>query len=350
MINQVIQLTKPKTFEIVTEHVELLETHVIVRPTYLSICHADQRYYKGMRSEEVLNKKLPMALIHEAIGEIQYDPLNQFKYGERVVLIPNIPGSFFGYPQSQSEKNEKIGENYCPNGKFRSSGFDGFMQEVVLQPRSLIVKAPSYIPSAVLSITELVSVCVHALRRFTYYSHGDNQCIGIWGDGNIAYILSLFIKRKYPNSKVIVFGKHADKLEMFSFVDETYLLYDKLNNLKVNHFFECVGGEAQASILDKMIEMICPGGTISSLGVSESKVPLNIRLMMEKGIILVGDSRSGIQDFKEAIDFMEDEFILSYLNNLISNVIQVHNIKEVHRAFGLDSLKHYGKTVMEWQM
>lgn len=36
-----------------------------------------------------------MALIHEAIGEVQYDPLNQLKYGERVVLIPNISGSFF---------------------------------------------------------------------------------------------------------------------------------------------------------------------------------------------------------------------------------------------------------------
>jgi len=350
MINQVIQLTKPKTFEIVTQHVELLETNVIVRPTYLSICHADQRYYKGMRSEKVLNKKLPMALIHEAIGEVQYDPLNQLKYGERVVLIPNISGSFFGFPPSLSEKNEKIGENYCLNGKFRSSGFDGFMQEIVSLPRELIIRTPEFIPAEILAITELVSVCVHSLKRFSYYSHGVNDTFGVWGDGNISYILSLLIKREYPKSKVIVFGKHVDKLEMFSFVDETYLLNDKTDGLIIHHFFECVGGEAQTDVLNRMIDLIYPGGTISTLGVSETAVPLNVRLMMEKGIVLVNNSRSGVKDFQKAIDFMQEVNIVSYLSSLINNVIKVESIKNIHQAFEMDSLKHYGKTVMEWRV
>lgn len=349
MINQVIQLVRPKTFEVITEQIEFLEENILVRPTHLSICHADQRYYKGNRSEEVLNKKLPMALIHEAIGVVQYDPLGEYKQGDRVILIPNIPGSYLGKLKSLSESNIKIGENYCPNGKFRSSGFDGFMQELISQPRELVFRAPNLVPSPLLAITELVSVCVHAISRFSYYSHGTNESFGVWGDGNIAYILSLLLKNTFPDAKVYVFGKHTDKLEMFSFVDQTFLLHDKIGTVKINHFFECVGGGAQSDILNNIIYSIQPGGTISILGVSEQKVAIDIRMIMEKGLIIVGDSRSGIADFSKAIEFMKDVYILSYLSSLITNVIKVQSIKDIHKAFETDSLKHYGKTVMEWE-
>lgn len=349
MINQVIQLVKPKTFEVITEQVEFLEENIIIRPTHLSICHADQRYYKGNRSEEVLKKKLPMALIHEALGVVQYDPLGEFKQGDRVVLIPNIPGSYFGISKSLSESNIKIGENYCPNGKFRSSGYDGFMQELISQPRELVLRAPTTITSPILAISELISVCVHAISRFSHYSHGTNESYGVWGDGNIAYILSLLLKSSYPDAKVYVFGKHADKLEMFSFVDQTFLLHDNIGNLKINHFFECVGGESQSDILNNIIYLIQSGGTISLLGVSEQKAAIDIRMLMEKGLILVGDSRSGVADFNKAIEFMKNEYILSYLSSLITNVIKVQSIKDIHKAFETDSLKHYGKTVMEWE-
>ena len=71
MLNTVYQLKAPRQFEAVFKDIELDEKHVLVRPTHLSICHADQRYYQGTRPEAVLRSKLPMALIHEGIG---YDP------------------------------------------------------------------------------------------------------------------------------------------------------------------------------------------------------------------------------------------------------------------------------------
>src|SRR5574344_905303 len=65
--------------------------NVIIRPTYLSICAADQRYYQGRRDPAILAKKLPMALIHEAVGKVVYDKKGEFKVGDTVVLIPNTP-------------------------------------------------------------------------------------------------------------------------------------------------------------------------------------------------------------------------------------------------------------------
>src|SRR5699024_1963403 len=115
MINQVVRLTAPRQFEIFSIEEEVTSQTTIVRPTCVSICHADQRYYNGSRDKEVLRKKLPMALIHEGIGEVVVDKTGTYKPGQRVVVIPNTP----------TEKSETIHENYLPTAKFRSSGFDG---------------------------------------------------------------------------------------------------------------------------------------------------------------------------------------------------------------------------------
>lgn len=73
MINQVYRLVSERQFEVANVDESLSEEVVVVRPTHLSICAADQRYYTGSRGKEMLSKKLPMALIHEGIGEIVYD-------------------------------------------------------------------------------------------------------------------------------------------------------------------------------------------------------------------------------------------------------------------------------------
>lgn len=350
MINHVIRLVQPKMFESVMESTHISNEYLIVRPTYMSICHADQRYYKGTREKEVLQKKLPMALIHEAVGEVQYDPLNQFQFGEKVVLVPNIPGYLLGLPKTISELNERIGENYCPQGKFRSSGYDGFMQELVIQPRSLVVKVPENLDDHLFSLTELLSVCMHALKRFCYYSNGEKKNIGVWGDGNVAFLMSLLLKKMLPSTNVMVFGKHRDKLEMFSFVDEIYLINDYPASLDIDHMFECVGGEAQSEVINNIINIVQPGATISLLGVSEKKVEVNIRKVLEKGIVLIGNSRSGTRDFIDTVEFMRNDDINDYLHMLVTNQLTVRSIADIHKAFEVDSIKHYGKTVIKWEI
>ena len=53
MLNTVYRLTAPRTIEPVVVSQDTTDK-VIVRPTHLSICNADQRYYQGTRSKEVL--------------------------------------------------------------------------------------------------------------------------------------------------------------------------------------------------------------------------------------------------------------------------------------------------------
>ena len=118
MLNTIYRLVRPRQFEIVFDDITM-DDRILVRPTHLSICNADQRYYQGKRSEDILRQKLPMALIHEGIGKVIYDPSGQFQVGEKVVMIPNVP----------SEQDDIIGENYRRSSKFRGSSLNGFMQE-----------------------------------------------------------------------------------------------------------------------------------------------------------------------------------------------------------------------------
>lgn len=54
MINRVYQLIRPSFFSIKYEDVSFYEEDtVVVRPNYLALCHADQRYFQGDRRAHV---------------------------------------------------------------------------------------------------------------------------------------------------------------------------------------------------------------------------------------------------------------------------------------------------------
>ena len=340
MLNTVYRLVAPRRFEVAFNDIDLNGEQVIVRPTHLSICHADQRYYQGSRPAEVLAKKLPMALIHEGIGDVVYDPLGEFKPGELVVMIPNTP----------VEHDEIIGENYLRSSKFRASGFDGFMQDNVALDRDRVLRLPQDIDRSVAAFTEIVTISVQALRRFDQFTHKRKNVVGIWGDGNLGYLTALFFRYMYPDTKLVIFGTDKEKLNGFSFADETYLVWDVPEDFAMDHAIECVGGEASQKAINQIIDLINPEGTISILGVSEYPIPINTRMVLEKGLRIFGSSRSGRADFEKTVEmYQEHPEILGYLSNIVGAKVEVHSIEDMNRAFELDIHKAMGKTVMIWK-
>lgn len=340
MINTIYRLSAPRRFEIDFEDISFSDK-CIVRPTHLSICNADQRYYQGTRDAKVLKEKLPMALIHEGIGEVVYDNSGTFKSGDKVVMIPNIP----------TTEDEIIAENYRETSMFSASSTDGFMQEFVEISQSRLVKLPDNINLNVAAFTEIVSVSVHAISRFDKIAHSRREAVGVWGDGNLAFITSLFLKKMFPEIKVYVFGINRDKLYDFSFVDETYLTTEIPKDLKIDHAFECVGANGSPIAIEQIIEYIHPEGTIAIMGVSEYPVPINTRMILEKGLRIFGTSRSGKEDFEKTIEMYEKHpEIVSYLTHIISKVINVNSYSDITNAFELDTRKAFGKTIMRWNI
>lgn len=339
MINQSYRLISPKQIrtDFIDEKID--EDHLIVRPEYLSICAADQRYYTGSRGKEVMNKKLPMALIHEAVGRVLYDPKGILEVGSKVVMIPNTP----------HEYDPIIKENYLRSSDFRASGMDGFMQSLVRIKHNRVIPYYKAEPNIAV-LLELISVSMNALEHFDKYSHLNKQVLGVWGNGNLGFITALILKKTFPNAKIIVFGTRMEKLQYFSFADETYLINEIPDNLRVDHAFECVGGRGCEEAINQIIDYINPMGSIALMGVSEHRVPINTRMVLEKGISLLGNSRSGHEDFERAIQFIEENpDVPNYLKTIISQEVVIKDVRDIHYAFEQD-LNNDFKTIMKWEI
>lgn len=341
MFNTVFQLVRPRQFEITFQEIEKDDKHILVRPTHLSICNADQRYYQGKRAEEVLQQKLPMALIHEGIGRVVYDPTNTFKEGQKVVMIPNLP----------EEANPLVGENYLRSSKFRGSSIDGFLQEYIYSTPDRLVALPEEINDVVAAFTELVSVSYHTIDRMILTAHTKLDTIAVWGDGNLGYITSLLLKKRLPNSKIYIFGVNETKLSDFTFADGTFLVSQVPDDFRFDQGFECVGGAASSKAVNQMIDYIHPEGTIALMGVSEDLAPLNTRMILEKGLRVFGSSRSGRKEFEELIElYKNNPEIISYLENIVGSVVPVRGLQDIAKAFETDISKLIGKTIMVWDI
>ena len=335
MINYVYQLVSPKVFSVKYSDISF-NKDVIIKPKYMAICHADQRYYLGSRDISILRKKLPMALIHECCGEVVFDSSNTFKQGQKVVLIPNSP----------LKVDDVIYENYTKGSRFLSSGYDGFMREFISMPKDRIVPFEN-IDMHIASICEFVSVGVHAVERFKKISHKRKDNIVVFGDGSLSYVVSSILKNEFKNSKITVVGRDLNKLSYFSFVDKTYLSDCIDADFEPDHAFECAGGEGSYYAIDDIIKHINPQGTVMLMGVSENKVSINTRDILEKGLTFVGSSRSGYSDFKKAIDLMENKDFQERLSNIVYEDEEVKNIEDIHRAFSTD-LNTPFKTSFKW--
>ena len=314
MINIVYRLKSPKFFEEAIDEIEL--DGVIVRPTYLSICQADQRYYQGSRPAEVLERKLPMALIHEGIGEVVFDESGELKSGDKVVMIPNTPTA-----------DDVCRLNYSYSSKFRGSGFDGFTSDLVRLNFDRVVKIPDEFDSHV----------------------SPKDILGVWGDGNLGFITALFLKEKFPDSIVFIFGKHLENLNLFSFVDGIYQIHNVPDDLAIDHAFECVGSSASQSAIEQIIDLINPQGTINLFGVSEYPIPVNTRMVLEKGLTMQGNSRSEREDFVGVVDTLkQNPKLFEYLEKLVTNVCEINSLNDLKESFDKDYSSRFGKTILKW--
>lgn len=182
MIKQVIRLIRPGLFLPCFVVEKQKPNDVLVRPRYLSICAADQRYFQGNRPPEILASKLPLALFHEAVGEVLCDPSGRLKSGTFCVLLPGGINSL------------KDDSNYQKGAFFRSSNTDGFCQEVMCLDKQELLPIDNK-PIWPYVFTELMSVCCQALRKLeTIKQLTLGTKIGIWGDGAMSFMMALTLK------------------------------------------------------------------------------------------------------------------------------------------------------------
>lgn len=322
------KITEPKCFEIFVEDIE--EDKVLVRPEYLAVCKADIRYYLGNRERTVLKRKFPMSLVHEGIGIVARDRTGVFKAGQRVVMIPCEKAECDGTKCSSCVRAyDYLKDNYCPKSKFRSSNADGFSKEMINIDSEYILPIPDSVGvEAVFS--ELISVGCCALRRAGLWEKKPRE-ISVWGDGIMGYIIAL-VARYGLGAKVNVIGVNKEKLKRFDFA-EAYLASDAERLPKTVACIEAVGGNNSYLAINQAIDACFSGGTIVLCGVSGENAPINTRMVLEKGLSLLGSTRSDIVDFKKAIELLEIDSFREKILRLVEGVDVVDDIRKYYEAF-----------------
>ncbi len=339
MINYIYQLISPGVISIKYEDISFGK-NLMIRPTYMALCHADQRYYFGQRSVDKLRSKLPMALIHECVGKVVNDPTGTYSYGQRVVMIPNVPSK---------SRNPILYENYEKGCAFLSSGKDGFMREFVNIDCDRVVPFDEDIPEKIAAICEFISVGVHAVSRFKNSAHKIRNSVGIWGDGSLAYVVTCILKQMFPDTRIIVIGRDDYKLSQFLFADETYFSDNIPEDFSVDHAFECAGGEGSYYAIDDIIKYINPQGTAVLMGVSENKIAVNTRDILEKGLTFIGSSRSGREDFIKSVELLNNPRFQNRISRIIYEDEPISDISDIHRVFRTD-LNTSFKTIFKWNL
>ena len=176
-----------------------------------------------------------------------------------------------------------------------------------------------------------------------------NKKIAVFGDGNVGFLVSLVLRKIIPDSEIIVIGRHEEKLANFSFANQVFVDSEIPENLEFDHAFECTGNAGSFFAIDNIINHINPQGTVILMGVSEEKILINTRNILEKGLKFVGCSRSGFKDFVDAVKIMQDKKIKKRILNLITFGGSVDSISDIHRVF--DEVLHVPfKLVFKWNL
>ena len=84
---------------------------------------------------------------------------------------------------------------------------------------------------------------------------------------------------------------------------------------------------------------------------SETSIPINTRLVLEKGLRLFGSSRSGREDFEGLLKlYMERPEIINYFERIVGIVQEVRNVMDINSIFEADIHKNAGKTILVWNV
>ena len=71
--------------------------------------------------------------------------------------------------------------------------------------------------------------------------------------------------------------------------------------------------------------------------------------MLEKGLSILGNSRSGYTDFDKAVKILQEPQIQDYIDNIICDTVEINQLSDIYRAFEKDINNDF-KTVMKWNI
>jgi len=291
---------------------------VLIKVNSCGICGTDIHAFHG----EHPFITPPIVLGHEFSGiEVESD--------KRVVVEPSIECG-----KCYNCKNGRY--NICNELKVLGCQLDGAFAEYITVRKDKVLEVPATISYEEATLVEPTAVAIHGVRRAS--SVRDNRVL-VFGAGPIG-LLTLQVLKAYGAREVIVADISQFRLELAKDLGANLIVNPKRDNIvKLVHekfgldamdiVFECVGGP-QESTINQSIELVRKGVKIIILGVFPGKILVNMALIQDRELELLGSLMYTRADFLEAIKLIQERKV--NINKIISKILPM---KKVCEAFEL---------------
>lgn len=357
------RLTQPFRIEAVErEVVRERPDDVLVRPRVTGVCASDLKLYAGTRERGALSRKLPLALLHEGVGEVvEAGPASGLKPGMRVVITPNIP-CYIAHPDLYPTKEQGClacrsggaGENYCLHHLFLSSNTDGMAQSVFRHPGPLLVPVAKDVPDRIAALAEPLTTILAGCEKAPL--RPDSRVL-VLGNGPLGQLVAITLAGFYGVARegILMSGHDWDGRRAALALTGTAIDADdeaRFSALRgtIDVAFECVGGDATGETMARAIECLRPGGSCVLFGPSERAVQIDTREVIGKGLVFLGANRSFVPHFRTVVERLRVRTLQQQLATVLSDdVLVVRSADDLNRAlYQAWTKRDARKTLIGW--
>jgi len=328
-----VKLIAPKRF--IIEEVDIPKpalNEVLIKVKACGICGTDLHAYYG----EHPFISYPIVPGHEFSGIIE-------KTDEHVVVEPLLTcGKCY---------NCKIGRyNICNDLKVIGCQTDGAFAQYITVPINKVFSIPKDMSFEEATFVEPIAVGIHAIKKA-----GDikGERIVIMGAGPIGLII-LQLSKIFGVKEVIITDILNSRLKLAKELGANYAINVKEENLiewvyntfgrdGIDKVFECVGGD-QSITINQAINLTRKGTRIILIGVFKRSLPVEIKLIQDRELEIVGSLVYTSIDFSEAINLLYTKKI--NVNKLISKLLPLERVEEAMKML-VEEKERYIKIILK---
>jgi len=328
-----VKLIAPKRF--IIEEVDIPKpalNEVLIKVKACGICGTDLHAYYG----EHPFISYPIVPGHEFSGIIE-------KTDEHVVVEPLLTcGRCY---------NCKIGRyNICNDLKVIGCQTDGAFAQYITVPINKVFSIPKDMSFEEATFVEPIAVGIHAIKKA-----GDikGERIVIMGAGPIGLII-LQLSKIFGVKEVIITDILNSRLKLAKELGANYAINVKEENLikwvyntfgrdGIDKVFECVGGD-QSITINQAINLTRKGTKIILIGVFKRSLPVEINLIQDRELEILGSLVYTSGDFFEAINLLYTKKI--NVNKLISKILPLERVEEAIRML-VEEKERYIKIILK---
>lgn len=262
---------------------------VLVASAYVGVCGTDLHIYQGHMAGRVGPGTV---LGHESSGVVAAvgDQVSGWREGEPVVVFPVVScGTCRTCVAGLS--------HICPKLKILGIDLDGAMQPICAVPAANLVKLPANVPLRTAALVEPLAVAVHDVRRGRV-QYGEH--VLVVGAGPVGVLIALVARERGADVTVVE-------------------LNESRRRAVANLGFRAVAPDAASVVtapdvafevtgvgpgLDLAFSSLTPGGRLVAVGIHPEPRPLDLQVVFQREIEILGARLYTRQDFADAVDLI----------------------------------------------